>query len=104
MNAFFKYINSCLDQHFYTAKDLSDSFEAFSKLFYLFTKEGYIAFDEPSLFYYNYILVLKDNLKDPGLSLLIKIIWSLMATNDESQQNPMIPFLFKKLKEINQKV
>ena len=32
--------------------------------------------------------------------MLIKTIWSLMATNDESQPNPMIPHLYQRLKEV----
>lgn len=70
----------------------------------MFVKEGYIACDQLTRFYYTYVLALKDRLENQGTSSvsfneLVHVIWSLATTEDESLSNPIIPRLYEHLHE-----
>lgn len=93
---------SCLEAEFFSKKVLQENFSAFSQLFHLFVKEGYITIDSLTRFYYTYVLTLKDLLENQGTSSvgfneLVHVIWSLATTEDESLSNPMIPRLYERL-------
>lgn len=93
---------SCLEAEFYSKKVLHDNFTQFTNLFYIFVKEGYVAQDQLTRFYYTYVLTLKDKLEKDGFGSinnndLIHILWSLATTDDESLNNPIIPKLFERL-------
>lgn len=94
---------SCLEQDYYAKQTLFDNFEHFSSLFHLFVKEGHIACDQLTKFYYTYVLTLKDRLERNGskgavsFNELVHVIWSLIATEDEALYNPIIPRLFERL-------
>jgi len=67
-------------------------------------KEGFIASDQLSRFYYTYLLTLKDKLEKEGngavpYSDLIHVLWALVTTEEDIINNPIIPRLYEKLHE-----
>lgn len=105
MHVFFRYILSCIEQDYYAKQTLFDNFDQFSSLFHLFVKEGFIASDQLTRFYYSYVLTLKERLERSGsvsavsFNELVHVLWSLIATEDEGLYNPIIPRLFERLHE-----
>lgn len=95
---------SCLEADFYTKQVLQDNFDAFSQLFHLFVKEGFISQDQLTRFYYTYVLTLKDRMEVHGthaigFNELINVLWSLATTEDDVMHNPIIPRLYERLHE-----
>jgi hypothetical protein len=102
LHVFFKYIISCLEAEFYPKKVLHDNFSNFSKLFYIFAREGFIAPDQHTRLYFSYVMTLRDKMEKEGAAAvnyhdLIHVLWSLIATEDESINNPIIPKLYERL-------
>ena len=65
-------------------------------------REGFIASDSLSRFYYTYVLTLKDRLETQGTGAvsyneLVHVIWSLATTEDDHMSNPIIPRLYERL-------
>ncbi len=102
LHVFFKYLLSCLEAQYYPRKVLQENFSQLSSLFYLFVKEGFITPDQPSRFYFTYLLTLKEKLETGGVvqySDLINVLWALITAEEESLHNPIIPRLYERLHE-----
>jgi len=68
----------------------------------LFVKEGFIAQDSLTRFYYTYVLTLKDRMEKHGnhavgFNELVNVLWSLATTEDDHMHNPIIPRLYERL-------
>ena len=110
LHVFFKYINTCFDQNYFSQIALSTHFGNLTQIFTLFVKEGFISEDQLSRTYYTFALTLKDKIEKEGVARaisfndLISVIWSLAVTEDEQLMNPIIPKLYERLHEFKRQI
>ena len=105
LHVFFKYVLNCVEQDVFAKQTLKEQFGSFTKLIHLFVKEGFISCQQHSRLYYTYVLTLKEKMEMEGgaktvsFNDLINIIWLLIATEEDTQFNPLIPRLYERLFE-----
>ncbi|CDW75767.1 UNKNOWN [Stylonychia lemnae] len=99
LHVFHKFFDQCLEQGYYKQQQLLDNFSAFSKLFYIFVKEGFITQDFQNNIYYQYVFTLNDNLKKLTNQDIVNVLWGLIVSDDETVKSPLIAKIFEMLHE-----